>query len=121
MSYFLLTFGKIFSEMQRVLLILVIFIFFSCGTQKKLQKSYVGKSSSVLTESFGHPKTILDNGDEKVYIFEKVTQLKSTEIAQGKLTLDPMVSPMVEKTELFYFTVKDGKIIEAKVEEEYER
>jgi len=107
--------------MQRAVLILVVFIFFSCGTQKKLQRSYVGKSSSVLSEDYGRPKTILDRGDDRVYIFEKITQLKSTEIAQGKLTLDPMVSPMVQKTELFYFTVKDGKIIEAKVEEEYER
>ena len=108
--------------MQRtVLLLLVVFIFFSCGTQKKLQRSYVGKSPLVLSEDYGNPKTILDRGDKRIYIFEKITQLKSTEIAQGKLTLDPMVSPMVQKTELFYFTVKDGKIIEAKVEEEYER
>ena len=107
--------------MRRILFILLIIISFSCGTQKKLQKSYVGKSSSVLSKEYGNPKTILDNGDEKVYIFEKVTQLKSTEISQGKLTLDPMVSPMVQKTELYYFTVKDGKIIEVKLEEEYER
>jgi len=107
--------------MQRAVLVILVFILFSCGTQKKLQKSYVGKSSLVLSEVYGNPKTILDNGDEKVYIFEKVTQLKSTEISQGKLTLDPMVSPMVQKTELFYFTVKDGKIIKAKVEEDYER
>ncbi len=107
--------------MQRAVIILIVFIFFSCGTQKHLQKSYVGKSLSVLSEDFGIPKTILDKGDEKIYIFEKITELKSTEISQHKLTLDPMVSPRAKKTELFYFTVKDGKIIEAKLEEEYER
>ncbi len=107
--------------MKRIVLILIIFLSISCSTQRHLQKSYVGKSSSVLTEDFGRPKTILDKGDKKVYIFEKITELKSTEISQHKLTLDPMVSPRAKKTELFYFTVKDGKIIEAKLEEEYER
>ena len=107
--------------MRQIFLVIIVIIFFSCGTQKHLQKTYVGKPSSVLSENFGNPKTILDNGDEKIYVFEKVSQLKSTEIAQGKLTLDPMISPMVEKTELFYFTVKNGKIIKAKLEEEYER
>ena len=97
------------------------FISISCSTQKHLQKSYIGKSSSVLTEDFGRPKTILDRGDEKIYIFEKITELKSTEISQHKLTLDPMVSPRAKKTELFYFTVKDGKITKAKLEETYER
>lgn len=107
--------------MQRIVLIIVVFILFSCGTQKKLHKSYVGKPLSVLTENFGNPKTVLDRGGEKVYIFEKITQLKSTEISQHKLTLDPMVTPVVQKTELFYFTVKDGKVIKVKLEEEYER
>lgn len=107
--------------MKRIVLILIIFISISCSIQKHLQKSYVGKSLSVLSEDFGNPKTILDRGDEKIYIFEKITELKSTEISQHKLTLDPMVSPRAKKTELFYFTVKDGKIIEAKLEEEYER
>ena len=107
--------------MRQIFLVIIVIVFFSCGTQKKLQKTYVGKSSTILSEKYGIPKTVLDNGDEKVYVFEKVTQLKSTEIAQGKLTLDPMVSPMVQKTELFYFTVKDGKIIKVKLEEEYER
>ena len=107
--------------MQRILLILIIIISFSCGTQKQLQKSYVGYSTSKLTEEFGIPKTVLDNGEEKVYIFEKITELKSAEISQGKLTLDPMISPMVKKTELFYFTVQDGKVIKVKLEEEYER
>ncbi|NOR76018.1 MAG: hypothetical protein GQ525_12790 [Draconibacterium sp.] len=107
--------------MQRVVLLLMVFFLFSCGPQKKLQKSYVGQPSFVLIENFGNPKVILEREDEKVYVFEKISLLKSTEISQGKLTLDPMVSPMVQKTEFFYFTIKDGKIIEVKVEKEYER
>jgi len=70
---------------------------------------------------FGYPKTILDQGAEKVYVYEIIKNLKSTEIGQGKLTLDPIISPMVQKTERYYFTVKDGKIIDVKLEEEYER
>ncbi|MCK5729431.1 MAG: hypothetical protein KAH68_00065 [Draconibacterium sp.] len=107
--------------MQRVVLLLMVFFFFSCGTQKKLQKSYVGQPSFVLIENFGNPKVILDRENAKIYVFEKILLLKSTEISQGKLTLDPMVSPMVQKTELFYFTIKDNIITEVKVEEEYKR
>ncbi len=98
-----------------------LFLLFSCSTQRQLQKEYVGKPESILKEKFGFPKTVLQREGEKVYVYEEVKALKSTEIAQGKLTLDPMISPAVQKTERFYFTIKDGKIIKAKLEEEYER
>jgi len=75
----------------------------------------------MLRENFGKPVTIIDKNEEKVYIFEKTTKLKSTEISQGKLTLDPMITPKVIKTERYYFTVKDSIIIDAKFEEEYDR
>ena len=107
--------------MQRLLLIVLVIVLFSCGSQRHLQKSYVGKPLSILSKDFGNPKAVFNQGDEKVYVFEKITHLKSAEIAQGKLTLDPMITPMVEKTERFYFTVKEGKIVKAKLEEEYER
>ena len=94
---------------------------FSCSQQRSLQKMYVGKPQSVLSKEFGHPKAILDQENEKVYVYEIVKELKSTTINQGKLTMDPMVSPVVEKTERYYFTVKHEKIIKVKVEEEYQR
>jgi hypothetical protein len=93
----------------------------SCGPQRNLQKVYIGKPVSILSEKLGNPKTILERETEKVYVYEIVKELKSAEINQGKLTLDPMISPMVEKTERYYFTVKDGKIVNLKLEEEYER
>ena len=93
--------------MQRIILIILLIFAVSCSSQRKLQKAYIGKPQSILTEKFGKPKTVFDQGDEKVYIYETITELKSTEISQAKLTLDPMVSPMVEKTERYYFTVKD--------------
>jgi hypothetical protein len=81
----------------------------------------MGKPESILTEKLGNPKTILERENEKVYVYEIVKELKSAEINQGKLALDPMISPMVEKTERYYFTVKGGKIVKVKLEEEYER
>lgn len=107
--------------MKQIFFLLLFVISISCGVQKQLQKSYVGQPVSVLEENFGKPKTILDQGGDKIYVFEKIEELKSTEISQGKLTLDPMITPMVKKTERFYFTVKEGKIVKAKLEEEYER
>ncbi|MCF6333121.1 MAG: hypothetical protein L3J11_07540 [Draconibacterium sp.] len=107
--------------MRQLLLFSLLLFFVSCGTQKQLQKLFVGKPVSILNKEFGNPKTVIDRGGEKVYIFEKIKNLKSTEISQGKRTLDPMISPMTQKTERFYFTVKEGKIVKAKLEEEYER
>ena len=107
--------------MQRLILLILLIAAVSCSPQRKLQKAYLGKPQSILTEKFGKPKTVLDRGDEKVYIYETITELKSTEISQAKLTLDPMVSPDVKKTDRYYFTVKDEKIVKVKLEEEYER
>ncbi len=107
--------------MYRIIFIFLLTILVSCGVQRSLQKTYVGKPQSVLSANFGYPKTILDHGDEKVYVYEIIKELKSTEISQAKLTLDPMVSPSVQKTERYYFTVKDEKIINVKVEEEYDK
>lgn len=107
--------------MYRIYIFILFIILFSCGLQRSVQKAYIGKPQSVLSAKFGYPKTILDTNNGKVYVYEIVKELKSTEINQGKLTLDPMISPMVEKTERYYFTVKDGKIVNVKLEEEYQR
>lgn len=107
--------------MYRIFITILFITMISCSAQRSLQKAYLGKPQSVLSEKYGKPKTILDYGGEKIYVYEIVTELKSTEISQAKLTLDPMISPMVEKTERYYFTVKDDKIVKVKLEEEYER
>lgn len=109
------------THLYNLFLLIFLFVAFSCSQQKKLAKTYNGKPSSVLEEEFGKPKTIFDRGSEKVYMYEKVEELRSTEISQAKLTLDPIISPMVKKTERFYFTVKNGIIVSVKQEEEYER
>ena len=107
--------------MNRIAVIILFFVLVSCGSQRQLQKTYFGKPQSVLEDKFGKPKTVLNHDKEKVLIYEKTEELRSTEIKQGKLTLDPIVSPMVKKTERYYFTIKEGIITKAKFEEEYER
>lgn len=97
------------------------FILLACGASKQLSKVYVGKPASAVLEKFGQPKVVLDRNEGQVYIYEKVEELRSTEISQGKLTLDPIVTPMVDKTERYYFTIKDSVVVDAKFEEVYER
>jgi hypothetical protein len=107
--------------MKKIFVILLIFITVSCSQQRALKNAYVGKSVSVLSEKYGYPKIVLDHKNEKIYVYEIVKELKSSTINQGKLSLDPMVSPSVQKTERYYFTVKNDKIVDAKIEEEYDR
>ena len=107
--------------MNRIIVALLLLVLVSCGAQRNLSKAYIGKSQSFVEEQFGKPKTILDKGDEKVYVYEKFEQLRSTEIKQGKLTLDPMVTPGVKKTKRYFFTLSEGKVMDVKLEEEYER
>ena len=107
--------------MLRILIILLIVLAVSCSSQRKLQRTYIGKPQKVLLSEFGYPKTVFDRDEGKVLVYEIVKDLESTEIQQAKLTLDPMISPMVQKTERYYFTVKDSIIIKVKFEEEYQR
>jgi hypothetical protein len=107
--------------MKKIFYFLVLLVIVSCSQQRVLRKTYVGKPVDVLSAKYGNPKVVLDHKDEKVYVYEIVKDLKSTEISQAKLTLDPVVSPMVQKTERYYFTIKEGKITNARIEEEYDR
>ena len=107
--------------MRKIFYLLVLLVIVSCSQQRVLRKTYVGKPLEILSGKYGNPKVVLDHKDGKVYVYEIVKDLKSTEISQAKLTLDPVVSPMVQKTERYYFTIKEGKIINARIEEEYNR
>ena len=97
------------------------FVAVACGPQKKLQRTYIGQPISVLEKEMGKAKTVFEKENSTDYIFEKVEFLKSAEISQHKLTLDPMVTPQARKTTQFYVTVVDGIITKIKIEEEYER
>lgn len=107
--------------MKKIFVFLLVLIGISCSQQRALQKAYVGKPVSVLSERYGYPKVVFDQKSEKVYVYEIVKELKSSTINQGKLSLDPMVSPSVQKTERYYFSVVNDIIKKVKVEEEYAR
>ena len=107
--------------MYRLLFVIFLLGVIACSTQKKLQRTYIGKHVSAMEAEFGKPKTILKKEEETVYVFEKTAELKSTEIHQAKLTLDPMVTPKVTKTERYYFTVRDNMITDVKLENDYMR
>jgi hypothetical protein len=106
---------------KSILFIILWAVTISCGSQQQLKKSYNGKSVTVLEQEFGKPISIMERAEDKIYIYEKKEELKSTEISQGKMTLDPIVTPGVQKTKRFYFTVRNGIIVESKLEEEYQR
>jgi hypothetical protein len=109
--------GKLFAPF-----IIGIFLFiYSCGTQNQLKKTWMNQSETKLQESFGSPVTVIDRENDKVMIFEKQEELRSTEISQGRLTLDPIITPKVMKTERYTFTVQNGIITGTKFEEKYER
>ena len=107
--------------MYRLIFIALLFFVSGCSSHHKLHRTYVGNPQEMLERKFGYPKTILDQGDEKVYVYEIIKDLKSTEINQGRLSLDPIISPMVQKTERYYFYVKDSIITDVKLDEEYDR
>lgn len=107
--------------MYRLFFFILLILAVGCSSQRKLQNTYIGQPQKNIESKFGYPKTIFDQGNEKVYVYEIVKDLKSTEINQGKLSLDPIISPKVQKTERYFFYVKDGLITDAKLEEEYEK
>jgi len=107
--------------MKRFILLVAVVLFFSCSPQKKISRTYIGQPLSTMEAKFGKAKTVFDKKEGKEYIFEKVEYLKSTEISQHKLTLDPMVTPKATKTSRYYVTVIDGIISTVKLEEEYQR
>lgn len=108
-------------DMKRLFIVLLAVFAFACGPEKSLQKKYVGENVSAMEMEFGKPTAVFNNGNSYTYMFEKVTDLKSTEISQHKITLDPMVSPEVIKTQNCTVTVVDGIIKKIVLDEEYER
>ncbi len=106
---------------KNIAILLISLLFFACGNQRQLVKSYSGKHVSSLNEEFGNPVTIIENENDSIYIYEKTEELKGTEISQGKLTLDPIYTPPVTKTNRYYFTINNGIVTDVRSEEEYER
>ena len=106
---------------RTIFVLFVVVMILSCGTQRQIKRSYTGKPVTMLDSRFWSPVTVIESAGDSVYIYEKTEELRSTEISQGRLTLDPIVTPRVNKTERFYFTVRNGIIVKTRFEEEYER
>ena len=107
--------------MHRIFFLLILILAVGCSTQKKLQRTYIGKPLSAFEKAYGKPVAVLERSEGKVYVFERSELLQGTEIGQAKLTLDPMVTPTVTKTEKYYVTVKNEVVTHVKQENEYER
>lgn len=107
--------------MSRLIFFLIVFTAISCTPARQAHKLYMGKPLSEVEVKFGEPVTIIEKSDSKVYVFEELKELQSTEISQGKLTLDPIVTPPVKKTRRYFFTVKDNIVVKTRLEEEYNR
>jgi hypothetical protein len=120
-SYLTVIFAKKWMMYRYFTLLVLLVIAVACGTQKQLGKSFNGKPVSAAEEQFGPPVSVIDRQADSLYIFERKEKLSSTEISQGRMSLDPMVTPGVQKTERFYFSVRNGRIVESRFEEEYER
>ena len=110
-----------FNRMKQIIILFLLVFSLACNTQKKFQKSYIGQPLTELEKELGKPTTVFEKNNGNMYVFEKKEKLKSAEISQHKLTLDPMVSPEALKTSRYYVTVVDGVITKIKIEEEYER
>jgi len=107
--------------MKRIFTLLILITLLACSAQRRLSREFIGKNISEIEAKLGQPKTVFERAEGKVYVFEKTEELHSTEINQAKLTLDPMVTPKVTKTERYYVTVKNDVVTKIERENEYER
>lgn len=92
-----------------------------CSMNHALKKTFVGKETETLEKQFGKPATVIPRSADSIMVFERKNDLDGTEISQGRGTLDPILSPRVTKIERYLFTVKSGRITDARYERIYER
>ena len=97
---------------------LFLVVVLACSISGQLTRKYEGKGVELLYRDLGNPqKTLnLDNGN-RLFVYEKETYVRQTEIGTGCGTLDPRVSPSFIKIETSRFEV-DGKGIVVRTEYE---
>lgn len=88
-----------------------------------MSKEFMGKDKTYLDNYYGQKGAVLTfPSGEKAIVYTKTKNLKSTPINKGVTTLDPMVSPSMQKKERFiYFIDEAGKVVRCKYEMEYNR
>lgn len=111
--------------MKKIRLLLQIGLFaslLSCSVQSGLNRQFIGKDKTELDNHFGQRGTIVHLGTLQYVEYTKTEQLKSMEISKGVTTLDPMISPAVEKTQKYIFYLDPaGKVTSCKYESEYKK
>ena len=105
-----------------IIVAVVLTVMLSCSVQSKLNRQFVGKTKSELDQYFGQKGATVSLPNELQYVeYTRSKMLKSTEINKGVTTLDPMVSPSVEKKQKFIFYLnKEGKVTDCKYDLEYQ-
>ena len=101
----------------------LILILSGCNVEKKLNKSFKGKTQQELLLEMGRPTRVeTASGDRSVSIYEKSKFLKPAPINTGAFQYDKFESPKSVKTEIvkFYFNAS-GVIEEVKFEVSYAR
>ena len=105
----------------RPLSVLFLVILLSCSMQSKFTRQFKGKTKTELDAHFGQQGTVTSLSPEKSYVAYTQTKiLRSVTVNKGVTTLDPMVSPSVEKKQKYIFYLdKDGKVTDCKYDAEY--
>lgn len=98
--------------MKKLLLGILIFVFFGCSVQRSLSEKHVGKGVELLYTYYGEPKRseVLRNGN-RLFVYEKETLVKQTVIGTGRMTLDQRISPSFIKVEVFKFEIDNQGIV----------
>ncbi len=101
----------------------LILILSGCSVEKKLNRSYKGKSQQELLLEMGRPTRIETTaGGRSVHIYEKSKFLKPAPINTGAFQYDKFESPKSIKTEIVRFYMSPSGVIEnVKLEVTYAR
>lgn len=101
--------------------ILLMTLLLSCSMQSKFTRQFKGKTKTELDAHFCQQGTVTSLSPGKSYVAYTQTKiLRSVPVNKGVTTLDPMVSPSVEKKLKYIFYLdKDGKVTECKYDAEY--
>jgi len=97
---------------KNLLSILLFVLVMGCSVSSNLSKKYEGKGVELLYRDYGEPKETLnlENGN-RLFVYEKETFVRQTEIGMGRGTLDPRISPSFIKVEISKFEVDNKGII----------
>jgi hypothetical protein len=101
----------------------LVLILSGCSVEKKLNRSYKGKSQQELLLEMGRPTRIeTTSGGRSVHIYEKSKFLKPAPINTGAFQYDKFESPKSIKTETIRFYLNSSGVVEdVKMEVTYAR